>query len=72
MADGVAEWFNAGRGFGLIEVVDGPDVFLYHSAFNRTGLKSLNEGDKVTLLHHSIIPCAGRIRCSLRTSSNFK
>jgi CspA family cold shock protein len=49
MANGTVKWFNASKGFGLIEKENsGPDVLIYDAAINSTGFKSLNVGDKVT------------------------
>ena len=48
MAEGVVKWFNDSKGFGFIEQEDGPDVFVHHSAINSSGIRSLNEGDRVT------------------------
>jgi len=48
MASGVVKWCNGGKGYGFIEQVDGPDVFVHHSGINATGFRSLNEGDPVT------------------------
>jgi len=48
MANGTVKWFNEGKGFGFIEQEDGPDVFVHYSAINRSGFKSLDEGDQVS------------------------
>ena len=49
MATGTVKWFNPTKGFGFIEPTDGgADVFVHISAVERAGLRSLNEGDKVS------------------------
>jgi len=49
MATGTVKWFNPTKGFGFIEPSDGgADVFVHISAVERAGLRSLNEGDKVS------------------------
>jgi cold shock protein len=48
MAIGTVKWFNAQKGFGFIQPVDGgKDVFVHISAVERAGLGTLNEGQKV-------------------------
>ncbi|MER8563300.1 cold-shock protein [Mesorhizobium sp. M0578] len=48
MATGTVKWFNTQKGFGFIEPDQGgPDVFVHVSAVERTGLRGLNEGEKV-------------------------
>ena len=49
MATGTVKWFNGAKGFGFIQPDGGgPDVFVHISAVERAGLRSLNEGQKVT------------------------
>lgn len=49
MASGTVKWFNGTKGFGFIQPDDGSmDVFVHISAVERAGMRSLNEGQKVT------------------------
>ncbi len=49
MATGTVKWFNPTKGFGFIQPDDGgADVFVHISAVERAGMRSLNEGDKVS------------------------
>jgi len=49
MAKGTVKWFNATKGFGFIELEDGgKDTFVHISAVERAGLRTLNEGQKVS------------------------
>ena len=49
MATGTVKWFNTTKGFGFIQPEEGgPDVFVHISAVERAGLKSLNEGQRVS------------------------
>jgi CspA family cold shock protein len=49
MAQGTVKWFNPTKGFGFIQPEDGgQDVFVHISAVERAGLRSLNEGQKVS------------------------
>ncbi len=46
---GTVKFFNATRGFGFIAPDDGgKDIFVHVSAIERSGLRALNEGDKVS------------------------
>ena len=49
MAQGTVKWFNAQKGFGFIQPDDGgKDVFVHISAVEKAGLRTLNEGQKVS------------------------
>lgn len=48
MANGIVKWFNDKKGFGFIEMEDGGDIFVHHTAINMTGFRTLEEGDRVT------------------------
>ncbi len=49
MAQGTVKWFNAQKGYGFIQPeAGGPDVFVHISAVERAGLRSLNEGQKIS------------------------
>ena len=46
---GTVKWFNGTKGYGFIQPDEGgADVFVHISAVERAGLRSLNEGQKVT------------------------
>jgi CspA family cold shock protein len=49
MINGTVKWFNDRKGFGFIEQENGPDVFVHHSAIKSVGIRSLDEGDQVSL-----------------------
>lgn len=49
MAIGTVKWFNGTKGFGFIQPEDGgADVFVHISAVERAGMRSLDEGQKVS------------------------
>src|SRR5690606_29479555 len=49
MSIGTVKWFNSAKGFGFIEPQDGGnDVFVHISAVERSGMSSLQEGQKVS------------------------
>lgn len=49
MANGTVKWFNPIKGFGFIQPEQGgSDVFVHISALERAGLKTLNEGARVS------------------------
>jgi CspA family cold shock protein len=49
MANGTVKWFNPTKGFGFIQPDEGgTDVFVHASAVEKAGLRTLNEGQKVS------------------------
>ena len=49
MPNGTVKWFNATKGYGFIQPDGGgKDVFVHMSAVERAGLRSLDEGQKVS------------------------
>ena len=50
-ATGIVKFFNTTKGFGFIQPEDGTkDVFVHATALEAAGIRSLNEGDKVTFV----------------------
>ena len=49
MSHGVVNWFNPTKGYGFIAPDSGgKDVFVHISAVQKAGMRTLNEGQKVT------------------------
>ena len=49
MQTGTVKWFNSQKGFGFIQPDEGGnDVFVHISAVERAGMRTLNEGQKVS------------------------
>lgn len=48
MTTGTVKWFNPDKGYGFIRPDDGgKDVFVHISAVERSGLRNLQEGQKI-------------------------
>lgn len=49
LANGTVKWFNPTRGYGFIQPDEGgKDVFVHVSAVERAGLRTLNDGQRVS------------------------
>ncbi len=49
MSNGTVKWFNAQKGYGFIEPEDGgKDIFVHISALEQSGIKNLDDGQKVS------------------------
>lgn len=49
MTTGTVKWFNSTKGFGFIQPDEGStDVFVHISAVERSGMRELVEGQKVS------------------------
>ena len=44
---GKVKWFDADKGFGFINRVEGEDIFLHYSQIREDGYRSLEEGQEV-------------------------
>jgi cold shock protein len=48
---GTVKFFNTAKGYGFIQPDNGgKDVFVHATALEQAGIRSLNEGDKVTFV----------------------
>lgn len=48
MQTGTVKWFNSVKGYGFVTPdAGGPDVFVHISAVEKSGLRSLDEGQKI-------------------------
>lgn len=47
---GKVKWFNAQKGYGFIEMDNGPDIFVQHNEIQGKGFKSLDKGDEVEFI----------------------
>jgi cold shock protein len=48
---GTVKFFNTAKGYGFISPEDGSkDVFVHATALEQAGIRSLNEGDKVSFI----------------------
>ena len=48
MPSGTVKWFNTTKGYGFIRPDDGgKDVFVHVTALEASGMKALNEGQRV-------------------------
>ncbi|MCB8875841.1 cold-shock protein [Acidisoma silvae] len=49
MTVGTVKFFNTTKGFGFIQPDNGgPDVFVHISAVERSGMRTINEGQKLS------------------------
>ena len=49
MPQGTVKWFNPTKGYGFVAPdTGGKDVFVHISAVQKAGLRTLNEGQKLT------------------------
>ncbi|MBN2640083.1 MAG: cold-shock protein [Victivallales bacterium] len=47
LVEGKVKWFNAPKGYGFIQTMEGKDVFVHYSAIKMEGFRTLEEGQPV-------------------------
>ena len=47
MEKGKVKWFNAEKGFGFIERIEGDDLFVHYTSIVMDGYKALEDGTDV-------------------------
>jgi CspA family cold shock protein len=48
---GTVKFFNTAKGYGFVQPDDGgKDVFVHATALEQAGIRSLNEGDKISFV----------------------
>ncbi len=47
MAKGTVKSLNSQKGYAIIKMENGKEIFVHHNAMPRNGFKALNEGDLV-------------------------
>lgn len=49
MNKGIVKWYSSQKGYGFIQPADGgKDVFVHATALERSGIRALGEGQRVT------------------------
>lgn len=48
MQTGTVKWFNSEKGYGFIKTDDDKEIFVHFSAIQSQGIKTLEQGQKVT------------------------
>ena len=48
MATGTVKWFNNKKGYGFTPDEGGQDIFVHISAVQKAGMRTLNEGAKIS------------------------
>src|SRR5436189_139506 len=72
MATGTVKFFNTQKGFGFIQPDDGgPDVFVHISELERSGLRDLQEGQKVSF-ESKMDPRKGKVNAARFAEGSLK
>jgi cold shock protein len=48
--EGRVKWFDAAKGYGFIDIGDGIDVFVHHTAVEKDGYRELAENERVSFV----------------------